>query len=158
MEAAPVVESSDHPEKRKFPGSEELGGADGYQEGTAEKKQATDRTKNGDAALSSLVPSITINMDCPPDKVGSVIGKKGITINEIMKRSGCKIVIDQAVQPARVVLTGAPESLGIAMSLVTQVINEKIDVGSTNKISGLFGAGKKGKTTTYLPSNIPSAF
>jgi rRNA processing protein Krr1/Pno1 len=69
--------------------------------------------------------AITITMECPATAVGSIIGKKGANVNEINSRSGCKVVIDQRDGiPARVNLTGPPDRLAIAMSLVSLIIKD----------------------------------
>jgi hypothetical protein len=39
---------------------------------------------------------ISLEDDIDPERVGAVIGTKGQCISEIMKRSGCRIVINQA--------------------------------------------------------------
>lgn len=49
-------------------------------------------------------------MDCPQERVANVIGSRGIVINDIMRRTGCKIVINQDVpdgKPAAVEITCA---------------------------------------------------
>lgn len=55
----------------------------------------------GPTALNSQLdhddsPMISTTMDCPQDKVGIVIGARGVVINDIMRRTGCKVVIDQS--------------------------------------------------------------
>jgi polyribonucleotide nucleotidyltransferase len=40
-------------------------------------------------------PIVTDSMEISKDKVGIVIGAKGVVIQEIMRRTGCKVVIDQ---------------------------------------------------------------
>lgn len=68
---------------------------------------------------------ITVNMNCPHQKVGELIGKRGIIVQEIMKRSGCKVYVDQNFpegHPRQIQLTGNPKALSVAMSLVSQVI------------------------------------
>ena len=64
-------------------------------------------------------------MSCPYNKVGELIGKRGIIVQEIMKRSGCKVYVDQNFPektPRQIQLTGSPKALSLAMSLVSQVI------------------------------------
>lgn len=79
------------------------------------------------APTPALEP-MTITMDCPAASVGAIIGKKGANVHEIMKRSSCKIVIDQSDQrdgaPKRVNLTGPPDKLAIAMALVSLIIKD----------------------------------
>jgi polyribonucleotide nucleotidyltransferase len=40
-------------------------------------------------------PSTTVTMACPAEKVGPLIGKKGIVVQEIMRRSLCRIYVNQ---------------------------------------------------------------
>lgn len=39
-------------------------------------------------------PSTSVAMACPAEKVGPLIGKKGIVVHEIMRRSLCIIYVD----------------------------------------------------------------
>ena len=72
--------------------------------------------------------TVTVQMECPHNKVGMVIGTKGIIIQQIMQRSHCKIVVLQDGvpdgQPRSVVITGSPNDIEMAKLLVTTVINE----------------------------------
>jgi far upstream element-binding protein len=86
---------------------------------------------NGPSALSQshlgVTPSsnITEEMDCPQEKVGIVIGAKGVIVQDIMRRCGCKITINQDFpdgQPRRVVFTGSPQQVEMGKSLVNAVI------------------------------------
>lgn len=86
------------------------------------KKQSLDPDK------SPALEAITVSMDCPAVSVGAIIGKKGTNVQEIMKRSGCRIVIDQSDQrdgfPKKVNLTGPPDKLAVAMALVSMIIKD----------------------------------
>ena len=86
------------------------------------KKQSIDTDK------STALEAITVTMDCPAISVGAIIGKKGTNVQEIMKRSGCRIVIDQSDQrdgfPKKVNLTGPPDKLAVAMALVSMIIKD----------------------------------
>lgn len=77
------------------------------------------------AAISNFVSE---EMECPHNKVGMVIGSKGVIIQEIMHRSNCKVVVYQDGlpdgQPRNVVITGAPGQVVIAKQLITAVIQE----------------------------------
>lgn len=86
---------------------------------------------NGPSALSQshlgVTPSsnITEEMDCPQEKVGIVIGAKGVIVQDIMRRCGCKITINQDFpdgQPRRVVFTGSPQQVEMGKTLVNAVI------------------------------------
>lgn len=64
-------------------------------------------------------------MDCPHALVGRVIGSGGTTIKEIQQRSGAKVQIDQDMPegvPRKLTISGAPESVPIAMQLITYVM------------------------------------
>lgn len=99
--------------KRKFEDSEDFG--------LEKKKKATDKP-------DEVLPNITVAMECPVEKVGAVIGKKGANVNEIMKRSGCKIAIDQSDHrdgaPRKINLTGPPDKLAVAMQLVSKLMKD----------------------------------
>lgn len=69
---------------------------------------------------------ITRFMDCPQSKVGPVIGSKGVIINEMMKRSGCKMSVNQDFpdgHPRKVVMTGTSKQIEDAKFLVSVVIS-----------------------------------
>ena len=82
--------------------------------------------------LAELPPSVmepvTVTMECPGEKVGAIIGKKGANVNEIMKRSGCRVVVDNSDLrdglPKRVILHGPPDRLAVAMALVSVIIKD----------------------------------
>ena len=86
------------------------------------KKQSLEKDK------PSALEAITVNMDCPALSVGAIIGKKGANVQEIMRRSGCRIVIDQSDTregvPKKVNLTGPPDKLAVAMALVSLIIKD----------------------------------
>ena len=99
-------------------------------------------------SLGPTIEPITVSMDCPAISVGAIIGKKGANVQEIMKRSGCKIVIDQSDQrdgaPKKVNLSGPPDKLAVAMQLVTLIIKDGanalfetalVDDGAPNTVS-----------------------
>lgn len=72
-----------------------------------------------------ITSPITAFMPCPTSKVAMVIGKKGATLNAIMKQSGCKIDIDHehTEGPSRQIkLVGDPAGLAAAMTLLSQVM------------------------------------
>lgn len=111
----------DMPEKRKLDHSEDSSAV------AAEKRQAVNDKSHSDedGELPSTQKPITVNMACPAVKVGSLIGKRGMVVQEIMKRSNCKIRVDQNYPDGhdrQVVLTGLPAALTVAMSLVSAVL------------------------------------
>lgn len=71
------------------------------------------------------VSPTTVSMPCPPEKVGPLIGKKGVVVQEIMRRSSCRIYVDQNFpegHPRQIQLTGHPKDLSIAIALVMLVM------------------------------------
>mmetsp|Transcript_10497 Transcript_10497/g.10560 ORF Transcript_10497/g.10560 Transcript_10497/m.10560 type:complete len:696 (-) Transcript_10497:401-2488(-) len=72
-------------------------------------------------------PVYTKEMDCPQDKVGVVIGSKGVIIQEIMRRTACKMVVNQDFPdgcPRKVVMTGTENQINAAIQLVEAVISQ----------------------------------
>ena len=97
------------------------------------KHESTDSDDHGlekkrQSMAAEKSTDITVSMDCPATSVGAIIGKKGANVQEIMKRSGCRIVIDQSDQregvPKKVNLTGPPDKLAVAMALVSLIIKD----------------------------------
>ena len=80
------------------------------------------------ALLASTVmigPSITRIVECPQTRVGIVIGTKGSVIMEMMKKTSCKIVINQEFPdgvPREIIFTGTKEQTEAAKVLVNAVI------------------------------------
>lgn len=67
----------------------------------------------------------TQEMICPAEKVGLVIGSRGVIVQDIMRRTGCKITVNQNYpegEPRVVVITGHPPNIEFAKSLVALVI------------------------------------
>lgn len=82
-------------------------------------------------------PVETYSMECPQDKVGIVIGARGVVINDIMRRTGCKVIINQEVpagEPAVVQITGRQTQVDEVKDLINRVIEngpQSISVGSS---------------------------
>eukprot|EP01039_Chlorochromonas_danica_P008225 gene8225-9072_t len=71
------------------------------------------------------VSPVTVSMSCPPEKVGPLIGKKGVVVQEIMKRSSCRVYVDQNYpegHPRVVQITGHPRELSLAVALIALVM------------------------------------
>jgi transcription antitermination factor NusA-like protein len=67
----------------------------------------------------------TKNMIIPHDKVPLVIGQRGITAKEMMRRSGCKIHVNETVDAddnCFIELTGTSEQLSVAEELISHVL------------------------------------
>ena len=55
--------------------------------------------------------------------VGRVIGKNGETIRALQNYSGALIQIDQSTDPMKVTISGTQESVRLAISMVTDIVN-----------------------------------
>jgi len=67
----------------------------------------------------------TTKMIIPHDKVPLVIGQRGITAKEMMRRSGCKIHVNETVDAddnCFIELTGTSEQLAVAQELISHVL------------------------------------
>jgi far upstream element-binding protein len=65
-------------------------------------------------------------LDMPREKVGIVIGTRGTIVQDIMARSGCKVVLNQDVPegtPCKAIITGYPDQIDVAKSLILSVIS-----------------------------------
>jgi far upstream element-binding protein len=80
--------------------------------------------------------------------MGRIIGSKGITVNDVQRRSGCDIQINQDVPPGQdceITLKGTPQGIASAK----QMIQEIIDVGPQHPYAGgmdSYGGGGGGGT------------
>lgn len=64
----------------------------------------------------------TAVVDCPKNMVGRVIGKGGETIKALQQYTGAMIQIDQSTDPTRVTIAGSPQSLQLAISMVSDIV------------------------------------
>jgi polyribonucleotide nucleotidyltransferase len=68
----------------------------------------------------------TIKMDCPADKVPLVIGIKGMTAKEMMRRTGCKIHVNETAPEGSTMcsieLTGTTEQIEQATKIISHVL------------------------------------
>lgn len=67
----------------------------------------------------------TALLECPKSMVGRVIGKAGETIKALQQYTGAMIQIDQSTDPTRVTIAGSPQSLQLAISMVSDIIKGK---------------------------------
>ena len=75
--------------------------------------------------------------------MGRVIGSKGVTINDLQKRSGCDIQINQDVQPGRdceITLRGTRQGVDTAKNMLREVI----ETGPNHPYAGGSGGGGGG--------------
>lgn len=67
-------------------------------------------------------PKQTAVVECPKSMVGRVIGKGGETIKSLQQYTGAMIQIDQSTDPTRVTIAGSPQSLQLAVSMVSDIV------------------------------------
>lgn len=88
--------------------------------------------QNGPQSISLLQPQfagppgqiITDSMEMPKEKVGITIGAKGVVIQEIMRRTGCKVVIDQPEGlPCKAQFSGTFPQIETAKAMIISVMN-----------------------------------
>ena len=92
------------------------------------------------SASTTNAPLESLTIDCPQDKVASVIGARGTVINDIMRRTGCRVVINQDVEegePAVVEMNGPQPQLDEAKMLVNKVIEDGPQSISLSPLLGL---------------------
>jgi len=80
---------------------------------------------------------------CPKTYMGRIIGSKGATVNDVQKRSGCDIQINQDVPPGQdceVTLKGTRQGIESAK----QMLNEIIEMGPNHPYAGGQGGGGGG--------------
>ena len=62
-------------------------------------------------------------LECPKAMVGRVIGKGGETIKSLQQYTGAMIQIDQSTDPTRVTIAGSKQSVQLAISMVSDIVN-----------------------------------
>lgn len=104
--------------------------------------------------IFASAPSTTVTMSCPPEKVGPLIGKKGIVVQEIMRRSLCRIYVDQNYpegHPRQIQITGHPKNLGLGIALVTLVMEHGPSIISPSQ-------GQGGESSRDAPETTSAEF
>jgi hypothetical protein len=94
---------------------------------TKPKPAPSAASANATPAPAPAQPIVVRYSDCPQPRVGLVIGAKGSIISEIMKRTGCKMSINQDFPdgvPRKVIYTGTSDQISAAKVLVTVIIEE----------------------------------
>jgi rRNA processing protein Krr1/Pno1 len=84
--------------------------------------------------------------------MGRIIGQKGVTINDVQKRSGCDIQINQDVPPGQdclVTIKGSRQGIEMAK----QMLREIIEMGPNHPYAG--GGGRKYVVLQYV-ANVSS--
>ena len=64
----------------------------------------------------------TQTMECSKPMVGRIIGRKGETVTMLQAKSGAKIQIEQSVIPCKIMITGNPQAISVAMQLVNELM------------------------------------
>lgn len=75
--------------------------------------------------ISELHNSTSLEIDCPQDKIGCVIGARGSVVQDIMRKSGCKIVVKPNFlpgEPRKIILAGTNGQIARGRKLVNLVI------------------------------------
>lgn len=63
-------------------------------------------------------------MNIPKSVVGKILGRGGETVQNIQRRSGCRITIDQSMDPCKLSITGAAQGIRTAHSLISDIMME----------------------------------
>ncbi|KAG2489284.1 hypothetical protein HYH03_012304 [Edaphochlamys debaryana] len=64
----------------------------------------------------------TAVVSCPKSMVGRVIGRNGETIKALQTYTGALIQIDQTCDPTKIAISGNPQSLNLALSMVHDIV------------------------------------
>ena len=86
---------------------------------------------------------------CEKMYMGRVIGQKGVTINDLQKRSGCDIQINQNVpmgQPCEICIKGSMQGIQMAK----QMLQEIIEMGPNHPYAGGRESSLNDGIKTYL--------
>ncbi|EFJ40519.1 hypothetical protein VOLCADRAFT_99702 [Volvox carteri f. nagariensis] len=59
---------------------------------------------------------------CPKSMIGRVIGRNGETIKALQTYTGALIQIDQTCDPTKIAISGTPQSLSLALSMVNDIV------------------------------------
>lgn len=88
---------------------------------------------------------------CAKNHVGRVIGHRGVTINDLQKRSGCDIQVNQNVpqgQDCQITLRGSREGIDMAKRMLQEIL----DMGANHPYAGghgQMGGGQPGGDQGY---------
>lgn len=64
----------------------------------------------------------TATIECPKSMVGRVIGKNGETIKALQTYTGSLIQVNQVDNPCQITISGSPQSLSLAVSMVADIV------------------------------------
>lgn len=71
---------------------------------------------------SDLRRKTTATIECPKSMVGRVIGKNGETIKALQTYTGSLIQVNQVDNPCQITISGNPQSLSLAVSMVADIV------------------------------------
>ena len=83
---------------------------------------------------ASSFEAYTLFADCPPDRVGCIIGKQGKTIKKMQSLTGTTIEVDQHRVPPRIMVISSVENAAdahITMDIVNHIINGTFHYSTT---------------------------
>jgi far upstream element-binding protein len=76
------------------------------------------------SAVQAAQPgAIVVNVECPKECVGRVIGRGGETIKGIQLATGARAQIDQTCTPCLVIISGDPQYVNVCQQVVVEIIN-----------------------------------
>lgn len=81
----------------------------------------------------------TMVMEIPPEKVGQVIGSKGMVIQDVQARSGAKAIVNQDFPPGvnrQVHITGTQAQIRMAAELIKKIVVEGPTAVHVNSMTG----------------------
>ena len=87
------------------------------------------------AAMPPAAGTVTDTVPAAKNYMGRIIGQKGVTINDLQRRSGCDIQINQDVAPGQdciITITGPPGGVQTAR----QMLQEIIEMGPNHPYAG----------------------
>lgn len=93
----------------------------------------------------------TQTMECSKPMVGRIIGRKGETVTMLQQKSGAKIQIEQTCNPCKIMMTGNPQNIAVAMQLINELIN-------TGSITGGMQSGMPGMNPYGGMNQAPQQF
>jgi len=122
-----------------------------------ETMMQTTRPQFDDGFLRGANLKQTALLECPKSMVGRVIGKSGETIKALQQYTGAMIQIDQSTDPTRVTIAGSPQSLQLAISMVSDIIKGKFkgfamlrQIATANELAQQHGGTGLGSHPVYV--------
>lgn len=104
------------------------------------------------ASLGDARRSIA-TIECPKSMVGRVIGKNGETIKALQVYTGSLIQVNQAEEPCQITISGTPQSLNLAVSMVNDIVKGTFKGFALLRQMATAGGGPGG--VTAMPPTVP---